>query len=264
MKSNRILQLVLVALIVVFLGAAGLLYAADSKEGTRQEELTGAIAKNQAILNNGLAEKAAKEKEATDLASQLAGARALLAQTDFLASVESIEYDRILFAIADTAKLQVTSLVATAPLDIKEKDTTYQLTTFTVTVAGKTPTIIFKTASDSTTYITGTVNNILAFVNEVATGNDFNTAVLQSVNISAPEPMTDAEIVALIEGINSLVRAQLTEAEIQGKTEEQIVALVSQKLAAKTPEGIKALLEQAGIVKPSAVITIKIWTYKGA
>jgi hypothetical protein len=264
MKSNRILQLVLVALIVVFLGAAGLLYAADSREGTRQEELTGAIANNQAILNNGLAEKAAKETEAAGLASQLAGARALLAQTDFLASVESIEYDRILFAIADTAKLQVTSLTATAPLDIKEKNTTYQLTTFTVTVEGKTPATIFKTVPDSTTYITGTVNNILAFVNEVATGSDFNTAVIQSVNITSPEPMTAVEIGNLIKGINDQVRAGLPEADTQGKTEEQIVLLVSQKLAAMTPEDIKALLELAGIDKPSAVITIKVWTYKGA
>jgi hypothetical protein len=281
MKSNRILQIVLLALVVVFVAVGGFLYAADSREKKQHDVLNDAISKNQATLKSSLAQKTAKEKEAADLESQLAAAKALLVKADFRTSAQSIEYDRILFSIADGAKLQVNSLNATPSLDFKEKDTTYQLTTFTVTLEGLTPEAVFTATSDSTAYISATVTKILDFVNKVTTSADF--AVIQSVNINAPKPMTDKDIKGLIEKINGMVEEEITDAidalteeiqtdnegtltqeEIDALIETETAKLVQKTLTEKNTDEVKALLEQVALDKPSAVITIKIWTYKGA
>lgn len=264
MKSNRKLGIILAGIIVVLLVAVGVLYFANSNKVKQHEELNDAIARNQAIINKGVTEKKAKEAEALELAKQLASAKQLLEQTNFRASAESIEYDRILFSIADSTGLQVTSLTATAPLDIKEGGITYQLTTFTIAVEGKTPGTIPGTAQDSTNYIATVVNNILAYTNTVAASADFDTAAIQSVNISAPEPMTVEEVTRLIKEINNTVKADLEASETEGKTDEEIDALVQSKLAGMSSTDIQRLLEKVGIDKPTAIITIKIWTYKGA
>jgi len=217
-------------MVVVFLGVAGFLYSANSREVNRQHDTTDAIAKNQAILAQGVAQKAAKQKEASDLAAQLASAKSSLAQVNFPVSAESIEYDRILFSIADSAKLQVTNLTATPPTDMKENTTVYQVTTFTITVQGQTPGTIFTTPDDSTKYVNSVIKGILAYVSGVATGNDFRSADIQSVSITAPQPMTDKQISDMNNAVNGLVRAGLTPADTQGLTEDQIAALVQSKL----------------------------------
>lgn len=264
MKSRRILQIVLLVMVVVFLGVAGFLYAANSREVNRQHDTTDAIAKNQAILVQGIAQKAAKQKEASDLAAQLASAKSSLAQVNFPVSAESIEYDKILLSIAGNAKVQVTNLTATQPTDIKENNINYQGTTFTITVQGQTPGTIFATPDDSTKYISSAMKSILAYINGIATGNDFRSSAIQSVSITAPQPMTDKQISDLNNAVNGLVRAGLTTADIQNLTEDQIAALVQSKLAAMNPAQIQLLLDQAGLAKPSAVITIQVWTRKGA
>jgi hypothetical protein len=256
--------LVLGGIIIVFLVAAGILYAANSREVSKQEEVTDEITRNQAILSKGVAEKKAKEAEAATLAEQLASAKQLLEQTHFLASAESIEYDRILFSIANSSGLRVTSLTATPPSVKKENSITYQVTIFTVNLEGRTPGTLFSTIQDSTNYITSVVDNILAFINTVTTTTDFDTALIQSVNISTPEPMTAEEIGDMLESIKDSIRGDLTDAETEGKTDDEIDQLVNAKLAAKSPSEIQLLLEQAGLDRPSAVITIEIWTYKGA
>lgn len=262
MKSNRMLGFILAGIIIVVLVGAGLLYMANNRALSRQDELNDAINTNQTILNRATAEKKAKEAEAADLAQRLADAEQALAQVGFRDSAESIEYDGILFSIAKSSKLQITSLTATAPLAMKEGNTTYQLTTFTVAVEGITPSTIFSTGQDSARYIAGVVDNVLAFVDAVANSPDFDTATIQSVNISAPEPMTNEEVSQLIEDINDQIESELTDAEKLNKTEAQIDALVQSKLAAMSSTEIQQLLEEAGVDKPTAVITIKIWTYK--
>jgi uncharacterized protein HemX len=264
MKSNRKLGFILAGIVVIVIAAAGVIYAADNREVSKQEKLNGDIASNQAILLRGFAEKKAKETETLALADQLVSARQLLEQTSFLASAESIEYDGILFSIANSTGLQVTSLTATPPLNMKEGNITYQATTFTVSVEGITPTTFFTSTMDSTGYIAGVVNNVLAYINKVATSEDFATAMIQSVTISAPETMTEKEIVDMTESIYSRVESELTEAETEGKTEEQITELVKNKLSTMTATQVQWLIDEAGLTKPTAVITIKIWTHKGA
>jgi hypothetical protein len=283
MKSNRILLLVLFALVILFGAVAGYLYTANNAEIKNQTQLKDTIAKDQATINKGITQKADLEKAAADIADQLASAKAALADIHFRSTVESIEYDRILYAIADTAKIRITGLNATPPADIKESNNMYQLTKFTITVEGLGPDGIFSKPADDTAYLGSVVSNILGFTNNIATSPDFDTAVIESVNISEPDPMTAENIQAEIDAINAKISEEikdqidalttkiqtdnaetLTAEQIDALIKTQTADLVAKTLAAKTPEEIKAMVEQAGIARPSAVIIINIWTYKGA
>ena len=283
MKSNRIIQIVLLVLIVVFVAAAGFLYKSNSSETNKQKGLNDTLAKNEATYNSGLAQKAALEKTAADLASQLASAKALLANTHFQSSSESIEYDRILYAMADSAKLRLTNISATSATDFNEQNNTYQVTTFNFTIEGLSPDAIFSKTADDADYISTVVSNLLAFSNAVAASPDFGTAIMQPVNITIPPVMTDTAIQAEIDGINANIKAELKDAinaltiQIQTDnadtlTQDQISALVetetdklvAQTLSAKSADDVKALVEQANIQRPSATFTINVWTYKGA
>ena len=283
MKSNRILLLVLLALIIVFGLVAGYLYTTNNNEITNQAQLKNNIAKDQVTINKGITQKADLDKAAADIASQLESAKAAFAAITFRSDAQSIEYDRILYAIANTVKVRITALAAAPPTDIKEGNNTYQLTKFTVTVEGLSPDGIFAAPADDTAYLGSVVTNILNFNNKIATSPDFDTAVIQSVNITEPKPMNAGDIQGLIDGINTKIAAGLKD-EIEALdtkirtenadtlTTEQIDALIKTEtdkliaatLAAKTPEEIKVLVDEAGIQRPSAVITINIWTYKGA
>lgn len=283
MKSNRILQVILVALIVIFVAVGGYIYAADSKEKSQQNELIDSVSKYQAILNKGLTEKATKEKEAANLEKQLADAEALLAKADFRSSAESIEYDRIIFSLANASKLQIMNLNATPSLDVKEGDTTYQQTSFSVTVKGLTPDGIFSAMSDSAAYNYVVIANILDFVNKLATSPDFDTATIQAVNIISPEPMTDEDIQGLIEEIKGMIQEEiadeiealaekietdnediLTDEEIDKLIETETFKLIEKTLNDKNVDEMRAYLEIVGLDRPSATITVKIWTYEGA
>jgi hypothetical protein len=264
MKSNKLLTFILAGIIIIALAGAGLLYFADMKEQDKQDSLNSQIASAQATIARSSQQKAEKQAEAVALAAQLVEAKALLEQTGFRTSAESIEYDRLLFQIAADTQLHVNSISATAPLDLKEGNITYQQTTFSISLEGIAPGVIFNAPVDSSSYIDGVVDNILAYVNTLAASPDFDTAQIQSVSISAPEPMTAEDIASMIEDINSQVESELTDAEREGKTEEEITALVQSRLAAKTSAEIAELIEEAGLDKPKASITIKIWTYKGA
>lgn len=266
MKSKRILQLILVGIVVIVVAVTGFMYLKNSGEVKQQKTLTADISRNQATLNSGLIEKVEAEQQKAALEKQLAEAKALLSQQNFRSSAESIEYDRLLFSISDFTDLQITSLFATSPLDTKEEDVVYHLTTFTIFVSGKTPTSIFGSSYDSIKYSTDVVNNILAYVDKLATTKDFDTTMIQSVNIATSESMTDEQIATMITVINGLVRGEFAPEELEGKTEAEIIAMVQSKLAAKSPAEMQQLMDKAGWQgNASAVITIKIWTYeKGA
>jgi cell division protein FtsB len=283
MKSNRILQIVLVVLIVAFAAAAGFLYKSNSSEVNRQKVLKDTLNQKQTAYNSGLTQKTALEKTATDLANQLASAKALLANTYFRSSSESIEYDRILYTIADSAKLRLINITASPPSAFTEQNNNYQVTTFTVTVEGLSPDGIFATSKDDADYITAVINNILAFSNAIAISPDFDTAIIQPVNINVPRPMRAVDIQAEIDGINNKIASELKDAidaltvqiqtdnadtltqdQIAGLVKTETDKLVAETLKAKSADEVKMLVEQAGIESPSATITINIWTYKGA
>jgi hypothetical protein len=264
MKSNRVLLLILLATIIILVGVAAFLNSTNSRAVKKNNELEGSISSDQITLSQGKAALSAQEKDATDLENSLASAQSALAQINFLSSAESIDYDGKLFSIAASNNLQIASLTATPPSDTTENNNTYQLTTFTVNVEGIAPEKIFASTKDSTDYVSATISSMLAFTSEVANSPDFNTSMIPSINITSPAPMTDADIAALKNTINGEVQAGLTEDETQGLADDEIAALVQTRLKAMKPAQVQVLIEQAGITKPLATITIQVWTLKGA
>ena len=279
MKSNRILQIILVGLVIVFVAVAAYIYTANSSETKKQNDLKSTLNQSQVIYANGLAQKAALQTTATSLASQLAGAKALLAQTSFRSSAESIEYDRTIYSLAANSKLNVTSLTSSAPSSILDQGTTYKVTTFVVTVSGVVPGAIFNKSADDTAYINTVVNNINGFLQSIIADSNFTTAVLPTVNFTVPPTMTDDQIQAEITAINGFVTTQQQAAiatlttQIQaanaGLPSDQVTALITsavndliaQTIKNATPAQLAMLITRAGVPSPAAVITINVWTY---
>jgi hypothetical protein len=282
MKSNKILQIILVVLVVVFVAAAGFIYSANSAELKKQTQLKNTLSQSQTLYKNGLAQKTTLENTNAGLTTQLAAAQALLAAAHFRPSAESIDYDGIIYGLAGAAKVQVTSLTASASAAITEGATVYQAQTFTISVTGFPPDKIFAKAADDSAYISAVVGNIQALLASIVAGPDFDTATVQSVNLSSPVPMTDADIQAEIDGINTKITADnqdqitaltnkiqtdnagLPQAQIDALVQTAVDQLVATALAAQSAGQIQILIDQAGIATPSAVITINVWTSKGA
>ncbi len=122
------------------------------------------------------------------LEAELTQAISVLGQTEagFPGSVESIEYDEALFGFARANDLEIESLGVTEPVDEDVEGIIYSTTSFTVKVRGE-------------------VADILDFVNIIVTDDDFKTAILESVGIVIPRPLTELE------------KADLTEEEIKEK-----------------------------------------------
>ncbi len=262
MKSNRILQLILVVLIVVFVAAGGYLYYANAQDSKKPADLNASISRNQAISNKALADKTAKEKEAATLAAQLASAKAALAKVNFRSSAESIEYDRLLIGFADDTKILTAEVGATASTDRKEGDILYQVASFSINVHAKLPEKIFTAPADEIAFNNANVAALLAFLDKIANSKDFDTAVIQSVNISEPKPMTDDQILEKINAIKDLVRSQLTDAETKDLDQDQISELVETKYAALAGVDLQRVIQQVNYDVAQAVINIDIWTYK--
>ena len=262
MKSNRILQLILVVLIIVFVAVGGFLYYANSQDSKQPADLNASISRNQAIANKAIADKAAKDKEAATLAAQLAAAKAALAKINFRSAAQSIEYDRELIGFANDLKILTADVSATDLTDRKEGDNIYQVASFSITVEGLAPDKVFAAPADSTAYINANVTAILAFIDKIANSSDFDTAVIQSVNISEPKPMTDEQIAAKINSIKDLIRSKMTADETKDLSPEQVSALVDTKYTALAGDDLKRIIQQAGYDVTQAIINIDIWTYK--
>lgn len=280
MKANRILQIVLVALVIIFVAVGAYIFTDNSSETSKQSQLKSTLNQSQVIYANGLAQKAALQTTATSLDSQLAKAKALLAQASFRSSAETIEYDRLLYGLAGASSLNITSLTSSAPASVAEGSTNYKVTIFTVTVQGAVPAAIFSTSSDDTAYINSVVNNINAFLQSVETSPDFDTAIIPTVNFAVPPSMTDDQVKSLIQNIDNIIIAQqqtqigaltaqiqaanagtLTSDQINDLVTQAVSDLVAQTLKSATPAQLAMLITRAGIPSPTAVITINIWSY---
>ena len=264
MKSNRILLVILLVIIIVFVGIAGWLYSGNSNAVKKNSELTNNIATDQVTLDKGKTAITVQQNQSATLKSELASAQTALAQINFPSSAESIEYDALLFSLAADTQLKITSISATPASSAQEANDNYQLTTFTVNVEGIAPDKIFGSIKDSEAYATATVNNIQDYVNKIANRPEFNTAEIPSVSITSQTPMTDADIASLNNNIEGKIQDGLTADETQGLTTDEVAALVQAKLAALKADQIQSLIEQAGFTKPMATVTIQVWVLKGA
>jgi hypothetical protein len=279
MKSNRILQGVLIVLIIIFAAAAGYLYTQNNSEVKKHNDLVNTLNQKTATYNKGLQQEADLKATATQLASQLAIAQAALAQTHFRSSAESIEYDQELYNLAIAYKLQITNMIANSPANQIDQNTTYHVTTFKMTVEGVSPLGLFSAPADDRAYINQVIGNILALTKSITNNSDFDTAVISSVEYTVPPPLSDAQIADLHNKINDMVRKQIsdqidalpaklkadnptfTDAQLADLLTTTINKLIASTLAAETPDQLAVMVNKLAIARPSAVITIDIWTY---
>ena len=169
MKLTRTAWLILG--IGIFVIAAGTLSWVYFQQKDEQERLDENLLLENSTLSALVSQKGNLESQLTQLESELAEAESLLdeAEAKFPESVESIEYDEILFGIADDWGLEITSLTASEPSDEEVDDVTYSVTSFEVVVRGEVP-------------------DILDFIGTIATSDDFTTATVELVDMEVPCP----------------------------------------------------------------------------
>jgi Tfp pilus assembly protein PilO len=147
MKLSRKVLLIIEAVILV--AALAGLYVVYSRQAGERDALNDRLSVAQTFLS-------ALTTNEQNLEDQLAHAQSSIdaAQAQFPQSVESIEYDNDLFAIADDCNVDITSITASPPTNKKVGAVTYSVSPFVVAVKGST-------------------DNILDFIYAIRTGKDF-------------------------------------------------------------------------------------------
>jgi hypothetical protein len=167
MKISRRVGLILGAVIIV--AALVSLYFVYSPQAGQRNDLNTRLS----VAENQLPVLTAQKQ---DLEHQLASAQSSLdaSRAQFPESVESIEYDDYLFAIAHDCNVDITSISASPPTSITVGAITYSVSSFVVTVAGST-------------------NNILKFIYAIRIGEGFQlpwSAEVTSVNTDVANSAT--------------------------------------------------------------------------
>ena len=172
----------------VFIIAFGTLFMLHSQQSGEQEWLEDSLSVAQALWPQLISEREDLEDQLTQWEGELAKATSSLSSSKarFPKSVQSIEYDEALFDIADDCDLQIIKITASEPRDKKVEDITYTTTTFEVVVRSEESPP--STVGEFETYIDETVDNILEFINIIATDEDFANATIELVNMEKLEP----------------------------------------------------------------------------
>ncbi len=230
----------------IFVIAFGSLYAVYSQQSRAQEQLNDSISVAQATLAKDVSEKEDWDSQLAQLESQLSEREGKLADAELLLisaeaslpeSVESIEYDEILFGIADSYNLEITSLTAAESSDQEVEDINFSVIPFAVNVRGE-------------------VIDILNFINTIATSEDFITATIEVVNMQVPVPLTEAEKEAIKESLTKEIMDALAEEDLTEEEREELLEELEEVLAVMEKE-----MEEEG--KSSATISLVIYSYKG-
>jgi len=187
------------ALIVLGIGVFILVFATlfvmYSGQSGEKEQLNASLTKAQGVLPELLAEKADLESQVTQWESELDKAMMALSQSQgrFPKSVESIEYDEVLFKLAEQSGLMIIEITASEPSEesVKGTDITYDVSTFEVLVenAESPP----ATAGEFEVYIDETVDKVIEFIHLVVTTPDFNVATITVASIEGLEPPEELE-----------------------------------------------------------------------
>jgi len=206
MKFGKTAQIILA--VGIFAVALIMLYRMNLQQEQEQEQLNMQLATSQGLLPKLTAEEEDLQSQLTQLNSNLAEATLSLGEAKgrFPSSVESIEYDEVLFELAYECDLDIISLVASEPadeeveveLEADEEDqevdnVTYSVTFFEIEVQGKAATSTLETEAECKEYIYQTVADILSYFSAVASGDYFTTATAELVKISVPEPAIGEE-----------------------------------------------------------------------
>jgi hypothetical protein len=166
-----------------FVITAGVLLMIHSGQAGDEKQIEESLSVTQTLLANLTADKEELTGQLTLLENQLDEAETSFtnAEAEFPEVVPSIDYDEELFLIAHDCDLEVLGLTASEPDDKEVEDTiTFTITNFEVEVRGD-------------------VADILAFIDNVATGDYFTTTTVALVDLEVPDPDEDETPTATIQ-----------------------------------------------------------------
>lgn len=164
-----------------FVIASAILVALYNGQSGDVEQMEENLMVTQGLLNKLTADSEELNGQLAQLQNQLDAAESAYDQSkyNFPKSVESIEYDEELFFIAEDYNLEMLRLTASEPIQNEVEDVPFENTVFEAKVGGE-------------------VANILLFIDNVATGGYFTSAIVELVNMEVPEPDEDGQPTAVI------------------------------------------------------------------
>jgi hypothetical protein len=174
MKFGKLSQLILA--IGIFAIAVVFLYRTNQGRAAEHEQLNTQLQAVQLLVPKLVSENEDLESRLNQVQAELDQARTSLSQgkAKFPDSIDSVDYNELLFQMANNRDLEMMRLVTSEPAEQSVGNITYDVTTFDIEVMGQ-------------------VADILDFVNSIASGEEFTTATVELVNITVPEPLTMQE-----------------------------------------------------------------------
>jgi len=179
----------------IFVLGFAILFVLYSGQSGEQEQLSGRLATTQGLLPGLIAEKEDLAVQLAQWQGELDKAMLALSKSEgrFPKSVESIEYDEVIFKLAEQSGLQIIELTASEPAEegVKGTDITYAVTTVTVLLENEESPP--GTAGEFEVYIDQTVDKVLEFIHLVVTTPDFGVATIKLAAIDGLEPPEEIE-----------------------------------------------------------------------
>ena len=163
-----------VGIFVIAFAALYMLYSQEKSEYSRlQDDLT--LAQTETIViatdkGNAQSQLDSLQTNLSKLQSNLSKAKIQLenSKTGFPASVESIEYEEILFFVAERWGLQVISVAGTEQGTVNVENITFKVANFSVVVKGQ-------------------VDDILGYLSSISIEPNLVSATVNSVSLTVPE-----------------------------------------------------------------------------
>ena len=194
MKFGKAAQLILA--IGIFAVGGIFLNRLNTQRQAEQEQINIQLSAAQLLMPKLIDDKDELEAQLAQMQTEFDSVEIMASESKqhFLIPVESIEYDELMFSLAHDRDLEVAVLTATEPSTLNVDDIPFTLSSFIVQVRGVVGDTQFATADDYRTFTYQTVTDILDFISAIATGNEFRTATIETVNIQIPEFITEDEI----------------------------------------------------------------------
>ena len=207
MRLSRVTWIVLAVGIVII--AAVSLYTVYQNQLTQRQQAVDSSNEVKSTILEVLVQKQGLETELAQLdeeivrleasigsiESEIASAIATLNQTEirFPGFIETIEYDEILFNFAEVSNVVITSINATEVSEEIGEGVRYYTTAFVCQIEGEIP-------------------DILDFINTITNSDNFRTTLMEPVDITVPEPLTEAEKAEMTE--EEIAKAEISSATI--------------------------------------------------
>lgn len=164
-----------------FIIAAAVMVALHTSQSGDAKRLEENLDVTQSALNTLVSSREELTGQLAQMETDLAAAETIYVQSkaNFPKTAPSIEYDEEIFSIANDNDLEVIKLAASEPRETGIMDATFAITTFEVEVRG-------------------TVSHILNFIDDIATGEYFDSSTVETIDMEVPKTDEEGQPAAVI------------------------------------------------------------------